>query len=211
MVNFPSPRALCDKRLQGVESQLDTAHVERFLIIVRLSQLVSWFNPEDNCNCWIWSAPAPHGCCTQCVCGPCLSSRGPTMLPDVKLRNIDSLNWPPPIVPWISQVADQCMRWDVAERPSFSLLLDPLLDLLAIIGWRCRLAQDQSTTSTSSVSWSAPLEAPHVWPNLFGHDSKESLRETRQADERRRAKKGVLGRLGGTTEDRDGTDPKLLP
>ena len=99
MVNFPSPRALCDKRLQGVESQLDTAHVERFLISVRLSQLVSWFNPEDNCNCWIWSAPAPHGCCTQCVCGPCLSSRGPTILPDVKLRNIDSLNWPPPIVP----------------------------------------------------------------------------------------------------------------
>ena len=30
---------------------------------------------------------------------------------------------------------------------------------------------------------------------------KESLRETRQADERRRAKKGVLGRLGGKTED----------
>ncbi|CAK9076239.1 unnamed protein product [Durusdinium trenchii] len=52
---------------------------------------------------------------------------------------------------FLHEVADQCMRWDVAERPSFSLLL-------------------------------------------------ESLRETRQADERRRAKKGVLGRLGGTTE-----------
>lgn len=52
---------------------------------------------------------------------------------------------------FLHEVADQCMRWDVAERPSFSLLL-------------------------------------------------ESLRETRQADERRRAKKGMLGRLGGTTE-----------
>eukprot|EP00434_Breviolum_minutum_P004456 symbB.v1.2.003927.t1/scaffold210.1/size302740/18 len=52
---------------------------------------------------------------------------------------------------FLHEVADQCMRWDVAERPSFSLLL-------------------------------------------------ESLRETRQADERRRAKKGVLGRLGGKTE-----------
>ncbi|CAJ1382510.1 unnamed protein product [Effrenium voratum] len=52
---------------------------------------------------------------------------------------------------FLQEVADQCMRWDLAERPSFSLLLE------------------------------------------------ESLRETKQADERRRAK-GVLGRLGGKTE-----------
>lgn len=52
---------------------------------------------------------------------------------------------------FLHEVVDHCIRWDLTERPSFSVLL-------------------------------------------------ESLRETREADERRRAKKGVLGRLSGKTE-----------
>ena len=56
------------------------------------SRSVSWFNPEDNCNRWIWSTPAPYCCCTQCVCGPCLSSRGSTMLPDVAKCHIGNID-----------------------------------------------------------------------------------------------------------------------
>ena len=103
-------------------------------------------------------------------------------------------------------MADQCMRWDVAERPSFSLLLVALINFMQDF---CVLGRPNLTTDIQDHLFR------FFWLLCFGQQfnnkmqfsqsckssEKESLRETRQADERRRAKKGVLGRLGGKTED----------
>ena len=101
-------------------------------------------------------------------------------------------------------MADQCMRWDVAERPSFSLLLVALINFMQDF---CVLGRPNLTTDiqdhlfrffTTRCNF---LRVQLSTVDICKSSEKESLRETRQADERRRAKKGVLGRLGGKTED----------
>ena len=61
----------------------------------------------------------------------------------------------------MSQVADQCMRWDVAERPSFSLLLDPLLELLAGV------AGLQMISPPPHISSLMESSRPLLYNNLF--------------------------------------------
>lgn len=96
------------------------------------------------------------------------------------------------------------MRWDVAERPSFSLLLVALINFMQDF---CVLGRPNLTTDiqdhlfrffTTRCNF---LRVQLSTVDICKSSEKESLRETRQADERRRAKKGVLGRLGGKTED----------
>ena len=143
MVNFPSPRALCDKRparlwksaFEAMRSSLSPcrkvphqpAHAQSVGSILRIIATVGYGRHQ------LRTAAAPSASAgrvflheAQQCCH--MSHREHRWWEQESCHCLIRLVAPDC---GMSQVADQCMRWDVAERPSFSLLLDPLLELLA--------------------------------------------------------------------------------